>query len=85
MPDIMKMKPKESDGVDSVIIVDGVPVVGTDRYGTTSSTDPDPRVHTTDFRNRIRIQIFRGSVIIVDGVPVVGTDRYHQCCVSVTF
>jgi hypothetical protein len=32
MPDIMKMKPKESDGVDSVIIVDGVPVVGTDRY-----------------------------------------------------
>lgn len=31
MPDIMKMKPKESDGVDSVIIVDGVPVVGTDR------------------------------------------------------
>jgi hypothetical protein len=31
MPDIMKLKPKESDGVDSVIIVDGVPVVGTDR------------------------------------------------------
>jgi hypothetical protein len=40
MPDIMKMKPKESDGVDSVIIVDGVPVVGTDRYGTTSVLDP---------------------------------------------
>jgi hypothetical protein len=39
MPDIMKMKPKESDGVDSVIIVDGVPVVGTDRY-TTSLVDP---------------------------------------------
>lgn len=31
MPDIMRLKPKESDGVDSVIIVDGVPVVGTDR------------------------------------------------------
>jgi len=31
MPEIMKQKPKESDGVDSVIVVDGVPVVGTDR------------------------------------------------------
>ncbi len=37
MPDIMKMKPKESDGVDSVIIVDGVPVVGSDRYGIINS------------------------------------------------
>ena len=37
MPDVMKMKPKESDGVDSVIIVDGVPVVGTDRSVAISS------------------------------------------------
>jgi len=27
MPDLLKQKPKESDGVDSVIVVDGVPVV----------------------------------------------------------
>jgi hypothetical protein len=40
MPDIMKMKPKESDGVDSVIIVDGVPVVGTDRYCTIPTAYP---------------------------------------------
>jgi len=31
MPDIMRQRPKESDGVDSVIIVDGVPKVGSDR------------------------------------------------------
>jgi len=31
MPDIMKMKPNESDGVDSVIVIDNVPVVGGDR------------------------------------------------------
>jgi len=31
MPEIMRQKPRESDGVDSVIVVDGVPVVGTDR------------------------------------------------------
>ena len=28
MPDLLKTKPRESDGVDSVIIVDGIPVVG---------------------------------------------------------
>jgi len=27
MPDVLKQKPKESDGVDSVIVVDGIPVV----------------------------------------------------------
>merc|ERR1719310_1756183 len=31
MPDIMKMRPKETDGVESVIVVDGVPVVGGER------------------------------------------------------
>jgi len=31
MPEIMRTKPKESDGVDSVIVVDGVPCVGADR------------------------------------------------------
>jgi len=31
MPDLLKTRPKESDGVDSVIIVDGIPVVGAER------------------------------------------------------
>jgi len=31
MPEIMRMRPKETDGVESVIVVDGVPVVGGDR------------------------------------------------------
>ncbi len=68
MPDIMKMKPKESDGVDSVIIVDGVPVVGTDRYPTSLvdpshfGTDPDPRLRTTDLGSGIR----SGSWFFVD-------------------
>jgi len=31
MPDIMRTMPKESDGVDSVIVVDGVPKVGAER------------------------------------------------------
>jgi len=31
MPEIMRQKPRESDGVDAVIVVDGVPVVGADR------------------------------------------------------
>jgi len=31
MPEIMKQKPRESDGVDSVIVVDGVPVVAGER------------------------------------------------------
>lgn len=31
MPDLLKQKPKESDGVDNVIIVDGIPVVGPER------------------------------------------------------
>ena len=31
MPDLLKQRPKESDGVDSVIIVDGIPVVGGER------------------------------------------------------
>jgi len=31
MPEIMKQQPKESDGVDSVIVVDGVPVVSGER------------------------------------------------------
>ena len=31
MPDLLKQRPKESDGVDSVIIVDGIPEVGPDR------------------------------------------------------
>ena len=31
MPEIMKQQPKESDGVDSVIVVDGVPVVAGER------------------------------------------------------
>ena len=31
MPDLMCQRPKESDGVDSVIVVDGVPAVGADR------------------------------------------------------
>ncbi len=90
MPDIMKMKPKESDGVDSVIIVDGVPVVGTDRYTTSLvdpwhfSTDPDPHL-LTDPESDPDPDFSWTLVIIVDGVPVVGTDRYHQRCGSVTF
>ena len=31
MPEVMRQKPKETDGVESVIVVDGVPVVGGDR------------------------------------------------------
>jgi translation initiation factor 3 subunit B len=31
LPDLMKQLPKESDGVDSVIVVDGVPSVGAER------------------------------------------------------
>jgi len=31
MPDLMRRKPLESDGVDSVIVVDNVPIVGEDR------------------------------------------------------
>jgi translation initiation factor 3 subunit B len=31
MPDLMQVMPKESDGVDSVVVVDGVPVVGAER------------------------------------------------------
>ena len=31
MPDLIRQRPKESDGVDSVIIVDGIPVVGAER------------------------------------------------------
>ena len=29
--DLLKKKPKETDGIDSVIVVDNVPVVGEDR------------------------------------------------------
>ena len=32
MPDLLKLQPKESDGVDSVIIVDGIPVVDSSRF-----------------------------------------------------
>ena len=31
MPEVMRQKPKETDGVESVIVVDGVPIVGGDR------------------------------------------------------
>ena len=31
MPEVMRQKPKETDGVESVIVVDWVPVVGGDR------------------------------------------------------
>jgi hypothetical protein len=31
MPDLLRQRPKESDGVDNVIIVDGIPCVGTER------------------------------------------------------
>ena len=31
MPDLMQQKPKESDGVDSVVVVDGIPAVGPER------------------------------------------------------
>ena len=31
MPDLMAQKPKESDGTESVIVVDGIPEVGADR------------------------------------------------------
>jgi len=31
MPEVMRQRPKETDGVESVIVVDGVPVVGGDR------------------------------------------------------
>lgn len=31
MPDLMEQQPKESDGVDSVVVVDGTPVVGAER------------------------------------------------------
>ena len=37
MPEIMRQKPRESDGVDAVIVVDGVPVVGADRLVIASS------------------------------------------------
>ena len=33
MPELMKSKPKESDNVDSVIVVDGVPMAGGDKLG----------------------------------------------------
>lgn len=32
MPDLLRQRPKESDGVDNVIIVDGIPVVGAERF-----------------------------------------------------
>ena len=31
IPDILKNRPRESDGVESVVIVDGVPCVGQER------------------------------------------------------
>lgn len=31
LPDVLARKPKETDGFESVIIVDGIPEVGTDR------------------------------------------------------
>ena len=31
MGDVLKTRPRATDGVDSVIVVDGVPAVGTDR------------------------------------------------------
>ena len=31
MPDLLQKKPKESDGMDSVIVVDGIPSVSTER------------------------------------------------------
>lgn len=31
MPDLLRQRPKESDGVDNVIIVDGIPCVGAER------------------------------------------------------
>jgi translation initiation factor 3 subunit B len=31
MPEIMKQEPNESDGVDSVIVVDNIPSVGAER------------------------------------------------------
>ena len=37
MGDVLKTRPRATDGVDSVIVVDGVPSVGTDRYYTYST------------------------------------------------
>lgn len=31
MPDLLSRRPKESDGVDNVVVVDGIPVVGAER------------------------------------------------------
>ena len=31
MPDLLRQKPKESDGMDSVIVVDGIPSVASER------------------------------------------------------
>ena len=31
MPDLLRQRPKESDGVDNVILVDGIPAVGAER------------------------------------------------------
>lgn len=31
MPDLLRQRPKESDGVDNVVIVDGIPCVGAER------------------------------------------------------
>ena len=41
MPEIMKNRPKETDGVESVIVVDGVPVVGGDRVEDQNSDNFD--------------------------------------------
>ena len=34
MGDVLKTRPRATDGVDSVIVVDGVPAVGSDRLDT---------------------------------------------------
>jgi len=31
MPDLLSKRPKESDGVDNVVVVDGIPIVGSER------------------------------------------------------
>jgi translation initiation factor 3 subunit B len=31
MPDLLRQRPKESDGVDNVVLVDGIPCVSADR------------------------------------------------------
>jgi translation initiation factor 3 subunit B len=31
MPDLLSKRPKESDGVDNVVVVDGIPIVGAER------------------------------------------------------